>query len=147
MREKDNAARIKEKMRRSHRHPQGSESQMKEKSVSRLGIKPRSLDLCPVALLIMLSKPTPWPYHSTSFSSQCEQRHHCHLSDDLGLIPSRDTDFCFVWLSLPRGCLWLPLILSLILPAWSLSLNHYHYYCLFFFVLILIRCLFLPCEG
>ena len=34
-----------ERMRRSHRHPQGSESQTKQKSVSRLGIEPRSSDL------------------------------------------------------------------------------------------------------
>ena len=32
------------RMRRSHRHPQGSESQTKQKSVSQLGIEPRSSD-------------------------------------------------------------------------------------------------------
>ena len=39
LRETDHAGRINERMRRSHRHPQGSESQTKQKSVSRLGIE------------------------------------------------------------------------------------------------------------
>ena len=129
-----------ERMRGSNRHRRGSESQTKQKSVSRLVIEPRSSDLRSDALPIKLLRPTPWPHHSTSFSSHCRQRHHCHLSgcsdtnsawlpapdtrktlflpggelssrlrlaerrsDDLGSIPSRDTDFCFVWLSLLAG--------------------------------------------
>ena len=45
LRETDHAGRINERMRGSHRHPQGSESQTNQKSVSRLGIEPRSSDL------------------------------------------------------------------------------------------------------
>ena len=45
--------------RRSHRHPQDSERQMKKKSVSRLGIECRSSDFRSDALPIKLSRPTP----------------------------------------------------------------------------------------
>ena len=70
---------VNERMRGSHRYPQGSESQTKQKSVSRLGIEPRSSDLRSDALPIKLSRPTPGPHHSTSFSSHCGQRRHCYL--------------------------------------------------------------------
>ena len=82
-----------ERMRRSHRHAQGSESQTKQKSVSGLGIKPRLSDLRSDALPIKLLRPTPWPHHSTSLSSHCGQRRHCHLSG------CRDTNSA--WLPAP----------------------------------------------
>ena len=89
-------------MRGSRRPRQCSESQTKQKSVSRLGIEPRSSDLPSDALPIKLSRPTPWPHHSTSSSSHCGQRRHCHLS--------RCSDTNSAWLPAPntRETLFLP---------------------------------------